>query len=142
MLGRMIVSSLACRPNEQTHSWDYNSQREVRDRARGFLCRKSALALGTSTASRAGAAQSPRDRASWGPDGGRHGNGAALTLGTGGGWVHVQILEARLGTDNRSPLLCNGLGRARALGIGTGHRPERGELSGNSGRGGVPETGG
>lgn len=130
--------SPACRRDEQTHSWDYNSQRAVRERARWFFCRKSALSLGPPTASRAGAAQSPRYRGSWGPDGGRHGNGGALTLGTGGGWVHARILEARLGTDNPPPPLCDGLGQARAPGTGTDQRPGREVLSGGSGRQGAP----
>lgn len=91
-----------------------------------FFCRKSALALGPPTAARARAAQEPRDRGRWGPDGGRHGNGGAPTLGPGGGWVHVQVLEARSGTDKPPLPRCDGLGRARALRIGADWRPGKG----------------
>lgn len=102
---------------------DYNSQRAVRERAGEFVSRKSALAFGPPAAARAGAAQKPRDRGRWGPDGGRHGNGGAPTLGTGEGWVHVQVLETRWDTDKPPLLRCDGLGRARALGIGADRRP-------------------
>ena len=76
------------------------------------------IPLGPPTAAGAGATQKPRDRGRWGPDGGRHGNEGAPTLGTGEGWVHVQVLQARWDTDKPPLLQCDGLGRARALGIG------------------------
>ncbi|KAL6080799.1 hypothetical protein STEG23_031735 [Scotinomys teguina] len=53
---------------------NYNSQRAVHEEEGGFSCRKSAIALGPTTADRARAAQFPRDPGLWGPDRGRHGN--------------------------------------------------------------------
>lgn len=113
---------------------DYNSQRAVRERAGEFFCRKSALPLGPPTAARAGATQKPRDRGRWGPDGGRHGNEGAPMLGMGDGWAHVQVLQARCGTDKPPLLRCDGLGRVRALGIGADQRPAKGATGGGSGR--------
>lgn len=92
------------------------------------------LRLGPPTAAGAGATQKPRDRGRWGPDGGRHGNEGAPTLGTGKGWVHVQVLQARWDTDKPPLLRCDGLGRARALGIGADQRPAKEATGGGSGR--------
>ena len=55
-------------------------------------------------------------------------------LGMGDGWAHVQVLQARCGTDRPPLLRCDGLGRARALGIGADQRPAKGATGGGSGR--------
>lgn len=59
---------------------------------------------------------------------------ARLRWGRAEGWVHVQVLQARWDTDKPPLQRCDGLGRARALGIGADQRPAKEATGGGSGR--------
>lgn len=96
---------------------NYNSQRAVPEEEGGFSCRKSVLALGPTTASRAGAAQLQRDPGLWGPLRGRHGNGGSAVPGTSRGKVHVRSPGFRFGADKLPPA-ADDPGRAQVFGIG------------------------
>ena len=92
LIGKRAVAEHAGKALDRGHPCqrvrlNYNSQRAVPEKEGGFSCRKSVLALGPTTASRAGAALLQRDPGLWGPDRGRHGNGGSVVPGTGrGGW--------------------------------------------------------
>lgn len=123
LIGKRAVAEHAGKALDRGHPCqrvrlNYNSQRAVPEKEGGFSCRKSVLALGPTTASRAGAALLQRDPGLWGPDRGRHGNGGSVVPGTGrGGGVHVRSPGFRFG-GNKLPPAADDPGRARVLGIG------------------------
>lgn len=113
MLGRHLDRGHPC----QRVRLNYNSQRAVPEEEGGFSCRKSVLALGPTTASRAGAALLQRDPGLWGPDRGRHGNEGSVVMGTSRGRVHIRSPRFRFGADKLPPA-ADDPGRARVLRIG------------------------
>lgn len=113
MLGSRLVRGHLYLP---THAFKLQLPEGRAEEEGGFSCRKSVLALGPTTASRAGAAQLQRDPGLWGPDRGRHGNGGSVVPGTGRGRVHIRSPGFRFGADKLPPA-ADDPGRAQVLGI-------------------------
>ena len=100
MLGRRLARGHAC----QRMRLNYNSQRAVPEEEEGgFSCRKSVLALGPTTASRAGAALLQPDPGLWGPDRGRHGNGGERRTGDRQREGSCTVPGFRFGADKLPP---------------------------------------